>query len=152
MIELIREPFASIRDEIEPLWQAHFSEVCRDRDAVPLDVDVDTYAAMDVAGELIVVSARRASQLVGYAFALVGYHRHHRSTVVGQMDMYYLCPDCRGGRTAFRLFRAVESEVRAAGAVRFTIETLSDRSHSRLLRRLGYAPNEIMHTKLLRAA
>lgn len=151
MIVFARESFTEIRNEICPLWEAHFSEVCRDQDAVPLDVDEATYTAMEVREELVVITARRLGDLVGYAFIIVGKHIHHRSTTVAQTDMYYLRPDCRGGRTALRFFRAVEREAASAGAVRFVIETLAGRNHTRLLRHLGYEPNEIMMHKLLGA-
>lgn len=143
------EAFEDIRDEIEPLWLLHWQEIGQDKDRVPLDPDWGRYAALDASGHLAVVTVRKGGVLIGYAFALVDTHLHYRSTLFASLDLYYLLPAHRGGRTALRLFQALEAELAARGVVKAVGNTKLAADQGRLFQHLGWRETERLFVKTL---
>jgi len=136
-----------------PLWCLHYDEVALDQDVIPMDMDVERYAALDVADILHIVTMRTAPEghLVGYHTSLVAPHLHYKSTLVAAVDLYYVLPDYRKGWAGVRLFREAERTLKARGVVKIASGTkLHDGlDMSRLFVHLGYRLTEQLVTKLL---
>jgi hypothetical protein len=147
VIALAVEPWAVVQQEIEPLWRMHYDEIAEDHERVPLDPDWDKYRSLAQSGTLHIVTARRAGELVGYAFTIVSTHLHYRTTLFSFSDLYYLRPDCRGGRTAVRLFRFVEAEMQRLGVVKMVTNTKLGHDHRRLFAWLGWREAERLFVK-----
>jgi len=147
------ESWATYAADAPPLWVQHWREVAIHQAEVPLEVDLEGYAALDALGKLLLVTVRADGALVGYWKGLVVGHLHYRSTLHGIMDIVYLLPAYRQGFTAWRLFQAVEAEAQRRGVVRLTAGTKihDGLDLSRLYERLGYAWTEKHFSKLLRS-
>jgi GNAT superfamily N-acetyltransferase len=152
LIELQQERFSAVRNEIGPLWDAHYDEVDRNTFGLPLDPDWNRYAVLDDAGLLLIVTARLAGKLVGYVFALVDTHLHYRSTLFASLDLYYLAPAHRGGRTALRLFLALSAALKARGVKRVLGNTKAVRGQDRLFQFMGWVLDDRVYIKTLGAA
>jgi GNAT superfamily N-acetyltransferase len=146
------ESFSDIRDEIMPLWQRHYDEIAEDQERVPLDPDWDKYDRLAVMGALQIVTARTVGQLVGYAFVVVDTHLHYRTTLFAVFDLYYVAPEHRGGRTALRLFQAVERHLASLGVVKAIANTKLAHDHGRLFQFMGWREAERLFVKSLGAA
>lgn len=149
MITFQQEAFSDIRDEIWPLWQLHYDEIAEDKERVPLDPDWQKYERLDLCGNLLIITARRDDELIGYVFTFIDTHLHYRTTIFGQFDLYYLRPDARGGRTALRMFQAVEQRLAEMGAVKVFGNTKLAHDHSRLFRAMGWREAERLFVKAL---
>lgn len=146
------ERFSAIRHELMPLWQAHYDEIAEDKGAIPLDPDWPKYLHFDAGGFLVIITARKAGALIGYAFAVLDTHLHYRSTLFAMLDLYYLKPEHRGGRTALRLFEALEAALVARGVVKVAGNTKLAHDQGRIFHHLGWREAERLYVKLLGAA
>jgi len=150
-IRLTIEPFSAWRREAEPLFRAHWEEIARHREQVPLDPDWQRYQALEDGGVLFAVTMRRAWRLVGYLTYLVAPHLHYRSLVVGAQDMIYVAPEHRRGGFGYcALVRFGDEALRERG-VHLTFQR--DKAAYPLeavYRRLHYAPAiERTHERVL---
>jgi hypothetical protein len=152
MIAIARETFGTIRDDLMPLWQRHYDEVAEDKEVVPLDPDWEKYAVLALRGSLAVVTARRDGAIVGYVFAVVDTHLHYRSTRFAMLDLYYLRPDCRGGRTFVRMLIEMQTMLRQVGVVKVIGNTKLAHDQGRVFRALGWREAERIFVKVLEAA
>lgn len=109
------EPWHMAVAEMVPLWKGHWLEVGLDHAAVPLDMDMERYAALADCGNLHLLTVRRGAMLIGYLTAVVMPHLHYRSTLFATFDLFYLRPEERCGWRGVSLFRAAERSLRVRG-------------------------------------
>ena len=100
-------------------------------------------------GSLAIVTARRADELVGYVFAVVDTHLHYRSTRFAMLDLYYLRPDCRGGRTFLRMLCEMQAMLMQAGVVKVIGNTKLAHDQGRVFEALGWREAERIFVKVL---
>lgn len=148
------EPFLSVIAEAEPLIRAHWEEIARNKDTIPLNIDRIAYAKMDQRGQLLICTARDNGQIIGYAvyFILPHGHVHYRGTPWAESDIFWLAPDCRGHRIGLELFQFTEKMLAERG-VR-VMHTRSKDEHpaaARLLEGLGHVRIESVYAKVLGA-
>lgn len=143
------EPWMEFKREALHLWARHFQEVAIDQAEVPLDIDYNTYDALDAQGMLHVIAARSEGEIVGYWLGIVKPHLHNASTLWAFTDVYYIAPEFRLGRTALRLFEFVENSLKARGVVKMTTATKTHLDMSRLFERMGWHRTEITYTKVI---
>jgi GNAT superfamily N-acetyltransferase len=143
------ERYADVIGEIKPLLEMHYEEIASFRDKIPLDPNYEKYETLDAQGILLIITARRAAQLVGYSIFFILPHLHYQSTRVASNDIIFLLPDERSGGTGIRLIRESERIVRERGAqfVSWHIKPVND--FSPLLERMGYVRHEIIMAKIL---
>ncbi|SFF76710.1 hypothetical protein [Methylobacterium sp. yr596] len=150
MIRFAREDLWAVASEILPLWHRHYEEGAEDREAVPFDPDWERYGALNDLGRLIVITARtEADEMVGYLMAILDHHLHSRTTLFASVDLYWLAPEHRGGRTALRFLRFAEGAFREAGAVVVLQHAWHVGGQERLLVHLGYRPIETVMKKVI---
>jgi hypothetical protein len=142
-----QEPWAALREEIWPLWQLHYVEIAEDKERIPLDPDWDKYDRLAEGGHLQIITARRDSALIGYVFAVVDTHLHYRTTLVAQFDLYWLRPKCRGGRTAWRMFEAMDQHLASLGVVKAFGNTKLAHDQGRLFEAMGWREAERLFVK-----
>lgn len=150
--EFAWERFHAIAHELPPLFVEHWRELALNKDAIPLDPDWDRFYTLDVQNILRVLTVRLDGSLVGYAFLLVGPHLHYRSTLWGNVDMYWLSPEMRAGWTGVKLFKTLIRDAKAIGVVNLTLSTKHHFMQNRvtkLLQRLGFVPTETVHSMRL---
>lgn len=135
------EDWATVRDEVIQHWPEHYSEAFGDGD---YDPDVQAYDFMAQMGRLLVVTARRGADLVGYVVAFIQPHLHQRSIVWGSFDSYWLRRDARGPRLFPRLVQATEAIMKERG-VRKLLAT--EFTEGRMFAHLGYRASERVYVK-----
>lgn len=144
------EPFSRWRRDAQPLFNAHWAEIARHRDQVPLNPDWARYQKLEDAGALLAVTMREGWRLVGYATFLVASHLHYLQIKVASQDMIYIAPEYRAGGFAYcELVRFCDAELEARGV---NISLQRDKNAHALgpvYRRLHYTPVEQVHEKVL---
>ena len=149
MITFAVENWFDVMDQMAPLWPAHWEEVALNRDKIPLDPDFDAYGAMQNAGMLHIVVARKEGAVVGYHFTIVKPHLHYRRSLSGFTDIYYIAPDHRTGRTPLRLFQFVEKTLKARGVEKLFTGTKTSLDAGPLFEHMGWKETERLYTKFI---
>ena len=146
------EKFRDIAKELLPLFIRHWEEIEQDREAVPLDMDFDSYYRLDLEGMLHILTVRIDGRIVGYSFSLVGPHLHHQSTKTAHTEMFWLAPEYRSGWTGVRLLRLTRRGLKDRGVKLHTIDfrlSFQGGRVGKLLARLGYRPTAIVTRRIL---
>jgi|ERR1019366_3338694 GNAT superfamily N-acetyltransferase len=99
-----REHFSDILPQIKQLVPQHGI----DAGIVGLDVDYDKFIAIEVAGNLLCVTARVENKLVGYAIAMASTDLHRRHVIQLSLQDYYVIEEFRKRGVAIRLFKELE--------------------------------------------
>lgn len=149
MITFQVEPWSSFKTEAAALWPKHWEEVAINRDKIKLNVDFRQFAAMDEVGMLVVVVGREDGEVVGYWVGFVRPHLHYADSLTAYTDVYFIDPAYRRPRVAWRLFQAVEKELKRRGVQKIFTATKLHLDHSRLFASLGYTETERLFTKML---
>lgn len=144
------ESFSTLRDELIPLEREHFAEVEEDQDVIAYGRDERTYAAMDAAGSLCLITARTGGgTLVGYLLAIVSNGVHSVDTLIGTLDSYYLRPEFRRGLNGVQLLRKAEQVLAARGCRKLYGGYKETYNLSRLFQHLGWTPSERYFSKVI---
>lgn len=149
------ERFSPIVKQFPPVFKEHWREIALDQDQIPLEPNYDLYLNADLVGVLQVLTVRFGVLLVGYVFTMVGPALHYNSTIMAEVDMYWLDPAFRSGWTGVKMFTEVIRKMREVGAKKLFISEKihfhneNDRRVGLLLKRLGFAPVEIKHAMTL---
>lgn len=141
------ESMSECVEEMSGLWDLHWQEIALDRQKIKLEPDVQTFQMLEDAGQLVIVTVRNDSQLVGYHVSLVRSHLHYKSSLTAYVDMYFLHPDYRGGMAGYKMFKFVEKALRARGVDRIYSGTKLHKDMGRLFERLGYSETERLFVK-----
>lgn len=123
---IAREPLSGILESGLPaLLRAHWEEVAKDKDEIPLDPDWDEILRAERDRRFFAWSARRAGKLVGYnAFAVVR-SLHYRTAVFAINDVIYLRPDERGV-DGVRMIVEVEQPLKEMGVTKVFYHVKTD--------------------------
>lgn len=148
------ERFPNIAAELPPLFKRHWQEVATNQDAVPLEIDWQRYYEMDLARVLHVLTVRVSGLLVGYLFVFIHPHQYYASTLHAQTDLYWLDPVFRRGSIGIRMFRELETYLRAHGVkvimTNVKLHFQKERGTlGKLFERLGYVPEDVLYSKVL---
>lgn len=144
-----RERAHELWSEIPALLSAHYAELATYRD-IPLDPDVDAYCKLEEQDRLRCYTARRASELIGYAVFFVGPNLHYRGSKQATADVVYVIPEHRHSRVGFKLLTFADMQLRAENvqAVCHHVK----RTHpglGRMLSTIGYTETETMYARRL---
>lgn len=145
------ERWETFYPDAKALFPLHWKEVALTQEAIPLDMDIERYAALDEADILHIVTARHAGRLIGYHTALVLGHLHYKSSLHALTDLYYISPLWRRGTIALKLFGTAHRSLKERGAVKVISGTKIHNSLdcSRLFEFMDYQLAEKSYTKLL---
>lgn len=149
MITYQVEDWADCWQEMSALWQAHYEEVALNRDKITLNPDMETYAALNAAGQLHVVVVRKDARIIGYHIAIVRPHLHYRQSLSAYSDVYYIDPAHRKGRVGVKLFTETERLLKQRGVERFYTGTKMSKDMSRIFEHLGFKEVERQHCKYI---
>jgi GNAT superfamily N-acetyltransferase len=142
------EKFAVVRSELEGLIHQHWREVSGDAFR-PLDINWPQYYVLDQAGMLFVLTARVEGRMIGYVIHLLYRPLHYRYSLMASDDAHFLLPEYRRGTAAWRMFKAVEQQLRQLGVDIVTYHTKyrADIDRSKVFERLGYTQHEKIMVK-----
>lgn len=136
------ERWADIPNELDALFGAHWQEVAHFRDKIPLAPDWNRFFALEEAGRLALVTARKDGELIGYASFLIGHALHYRHLMEARNHLLYIAPEHRTGLVGYKLLRESVRMLREAGIEHITVGVKPERDYSRLLKRLGFSLRE----------
>lgn len=136
-------------DDMRHLWGLHWEEIALDRDKIKLEPDVDTFRVLEQAGGLHIVTVRDGGDMVGYHVTIVRPHLHYRSSLTGYVDMYFVHPDYRKGRTGIGLFKYAEQTLRERGCQRIYTGTKLHKDMGKLLEYMGHKETERLYVKYI---
>lgn len=148
MITYQVEQLADCLSEIELLLQDHFQEIATNKDKLEYaKMDVESYVAMERAGQLHIVTVRSKGKVVGYHVAFVRPHLHYVHVLSAITDVYYVKPEYRRGLVGVRLFREAEFTLKARGVKRIFSGTKLHKNMGRLFEYLGWQETERLYCK-----
>lgn len=113
-----------------------------------VDVNFEDYAALERAGQLLVITARDGGKLVGYVTVLVRKHPHY-ALLCGFQDAFFLEPSARKGATGTKLLQAALYYLEARGAKRVFFNSRTSKNLTKLFSHLGFVHSEEVWSKEL---
>ena len=125
-------------EDLKPFFPMHWEELALNQKQVPLDPQYDVYLRKDAAGEVMLVTLRKAGEMVGYFVGFIGPGLHYKTCLTLTMDIFYILPEHRGEGGGFVLFKAVEAEARRRGVQRMFVGSKMHKDASWLFEKLGY--------------
>jgi hypothetical protein len=143
------ESFEKCQEDFRPFVMQHWNELGLTKEDVPIDFDWERFFAQDRQGKLHTVTVRKDGALVGYHITFLGSHPHYRSTLHGMVDLYYLVPDLRKGRTGMKMFKFAEEKLKELGVVKVYTGCKVKFDHTRLFEYLGYEFSDKQFIKIL---
>lgn len=148
MITYHVESWTETYQEMQPYWIEHWKEVGMHQDALPLNVDIQSYLELDRLGILHTVTVRNDGHIIGYHLSMI--RRHLRYDVLGAFtDVYFLSPAYRKRLVGYRMFQFVETSLKAKGVRYLFTGTKLSLDMGRLFERLGWQEVERLYVKLL---
>ena len=149
MISYQQEVLYDLIDEVEPLLELHYQELCLNKEFVKLDPRWDKYAALEIAGSFVIYTAREDGKLVGYSAFFISPHPHYAGLTVAVNDVLFVHPDQRGS-VGIRLIKFSEQELTLRlGHFKLTWRAKYTNNLAAILERLGYAREEVVMAKLI---
>lgn len=152
MLTLMLETLDECKAEIYGICESQqYAELAQFTDHVPMCVDWKRYYAMEYHGELFIVVARSKAKIVGYYFCDISLHRRYASTLMAHLDFFYVVPEYRGRGLVFRLFDAVEKELRRRKAKAWYTGYKTDNplGLDLILPKMGFSPSNTTLVKWL---
>jgi hypothetical protein len=172
MITYQPETLDQVRNEIEPLLQAHYLEITTNKAIKPLDVDWERYETLDETGMLRIFTARqgmemqravdgsdvlnkdgtvftRPGHLIGYFISFVMAGLHYQQTIMALNDVFYVTPEHRRDMVGFKLMKQGALDLKNLGADILTIHMKTDYPFRKILIRQGFALAEENWEKVL---
>lgn len=104
--------------EREALWWEHYNEFWEvHQGKLPMSPDVRFYSALEAAGALETIVARKAGKMVGYCLMVVKRHNHYDALCAFE-DSYFLTASERLGSAGIRLIREAIRVAKQRGVLR----------------------------------
>ena len=125
-------------------WRALFKAAYDETGFGEFNPDYDNYCDMQHKGNLVLFSAWRGNELVGYTVHAIFRHYNDRNLKVGQRRSQYVKPDFRGRGIATRMLQLTHDEMKRRG-VKYTL--LNTRAYRH--QKLGYKRMETVWMKEL---
>jgi GNAT superfamily N-acetyltransferase len=155
------EKYDDVINEIWPMLEAHYLEICTDQHVKPFDPDLDRYQVMEDQGMLRIFTARkdtvmrrkedgtkilhddgtpltRPGHLIGYFVSVILPGLHYQQTLMAINDIMYIMPEYRGGTVGYRLLKLATEDVKNLGADILIIHMKTDYPFRSLLTKLGF--------------
>jgi len=142
-----RECLASVKQEMKPLLENHWSETEPNQDTIKLDPDWKEYATLDSCGILHIFTARNEGELVGYCVVMVSRSIHHKGHIFASTDVVYIKPEYRKSSAGSELIEFAEDYCKSSGASLMTINMKTEFPFDKLLLRLGFGLIERVYHK-----
>jgi len=150
LITFQKELLADVVAEVQPLLEQHYQELCLHKDKIRLNPRWDQYAALELMGAFMVLTARDDGKLAGYAAFFLNTNMHYADLSMAVNDVLFLAPEYRNRpRVGMRLIEYSEREARAAGARKIIFHAKLNTPIVTLLNGKGYVTEELMLGKFL---
>ena len=148
-LTIAEESLDAVWDEAQPLLLAHWAEISAYPD-IPLQPDRAFYARAEAAGMLCILTARMATDLVGYAVFFIKENPHYAQSLQATQDIFYVARTARGAMIGLRLLGEADKILKAKGVqVVYQHVKLAHPGLGILLERTGYHASETLYAKRL---
>lgn len=143
-VSIVRATASDMMAIGEQLTKQHYNEVPFGSKQLPMELDWDTYLALEKAGCLMVQAAfDEKSNLVGYIVVVSTPMLHHKGKYIAQTDSFYVHPDYRKQGVFELMLAAVQAGCAAAGVVALRVIVNNNfRLPREMLDGLGYREAE----------
>src|SRR3546814_11244545 len=91
-------------DALKPFFPLHWEELALNQKQVPLDPNYAIYLARDEAGEVLLVTLRKAGTIVGCFLGFIAPGLHYQTCLTRPLDIFFVLPDTRGNGACLILF------------------------------------------------
>lgn len=135
-------------EEAHSLMQLHRDELCL-HDDFELDPDWELYFSLSVVGKLVICTARKDGDLIGYAAYAIHQNPHYRKIKQAIQDVLFLHPSKRGHMAGYRLIQFADSHLAHLGVQLVSHHVKLKHDFSPMLERLGYSQSEKIYEKRL---
>lgn len=135
--------------ELSQHFEKHYLELALNRDQVPLSPQYEVYLRRDANGEVCYVALRDAGNLVGYFVGFVAPGLHYSTCLTCTLDIFWVHPEYRKGRSGIILFKAVENELKRRGVKRWFVGSKMHQPADALFEYLKFEPVEKYYSKWL---
>jgi GNAT superfamily N-acetyltransferase len=112
------EPFSHAVFEARALIDEHDVELNARRDVRNVKLDMQTYLAAEINGQLHTIVAREDGAMVGYFVSFIVPHKHYADTLCSFEDLYFLTKEHRKGLTGYRLIAEWKRLMKERGDVK----------------------------------
>jgi len=149
MVTLKLVSIDEVRGRIDSLLVAHWKEIAKFKDSIPLSIAWNAYYEAERSGALITIVAEESGIIIGYNVYLLRLMIHNTPAVMSSNDIIYIDPEHRHGTLAMRMIKMGEKESSLRGASVITMHVKKDHDFSPLLIKLGYEQTESLFCKVL---
>lgn len=146
MITYQVEPWALYYRDCQALWRMHYDEIAARKDRRAMSPDIPAYEALDAAGQLLIVVARSAGEMVGYQLSVARRHMHY-DVFCGFEDAYFLHPGHRKGMAGVRLIREAREALKRRGCQEIFFHSTAQKPLDRLFQFLGFGLSHTVHSQ-----
>lgn len=133
------------------LFQAEFDEVGECKHLLHLSINIPLYQGLINAGRGVIYLAKDGEEIVGYSSYTLSQHPKYMDSGLWAFGAgFFLKPEHRGARTAWRLVEFAEAGLRDR-AVKFVLagSRVNHDAAGRLYEAMGYSPHEVARLKAL---
>ena len=144
-----QERISSIKGEIQPLIENHWSEIAINQDNIKLNPDWDTYYKLESLKMIKLYTARVDGKLVGYFTVVVTKGLHYIDHLFAATDVIYIAPEYRKGRAGYGLIKFAEQELKKDSVSVLVINTKDHAPFDKLLESMDYNLAERLYQKFI---
>lgn len=144
-----QEVFDDVITDIIPLLNKHWEEIALNKDKVPFDPNYAQYKTLEKEGILDIFTAREDNELVGYCITFTAPHLHYWSTIMSNVDIFYVSPEHRGKMAGIRLIKYTEEKLKLKGVKVLNHHVKTQHDFSPILKRLKYNKAESIYSKYI---
>lgn len=150
-VDIERMPVGQAIETMKELTQDHWKEVPFGNYQLELDLDTDTYVAMESGGHCTCLIASIEGVNVGYLLLLAGVMLHHKGLYQVTSDSFYVAPEYRA-QGVFPALLAKAEELCAAEGLPFLSMGLNPQFKEnaeleQYIKSVGYSLTELTYTK-----
>lgn len=145
MITYAIERWSDYRKDCMPLWVHHYDEIAGDK-RMAMQPDEGLFKYLDSVGQLQIMVAREAGEMIGYMLFVVRPHTHYAGVLCGFEDAYYVLPSRRKGWAGIRLIKKSVAALKARGVKRVFVHTKKAKDMGRVLKFLGMTHSDEIYS------
>lgn len=143
--------FVENRENLNPILRRHYEETDKDKEAIPLDLDWETYKNLEDVGILKTIFAMDGDKIVGYNVNMIMPALHYKSVVFCVNDIIYVLPEYRSKNLAGKMIEYAEEKYPEEHSV--SVFHYGSKSYmpkvGRFFEKMGYEHYENVYQKVM---
>lgn len=149
------ETFDQVIAEAEKIFQEHWDEIASHKEDRHLKPNLEVRRLLQSKGRLVIATAREAGRLIGYIDWMVYHDPNSSETLTCETDVYFVEDRPNRALVMLAMIRKSLNHMRKMGVTyarprtKFKTEGLG-RGAGPIWRALGFKPNEVIYSKILK--